>query len=224
VKTRLCPPLRQDQAAALATAFATDTLESLAGLDGVEVRLAIDLGRASASRILHRPAGSSPTQGPVEVARRLGLEVVDQGEGDLGHRMSQLLAAAVAGGGGGLLVGADSPDLPPSRVLEAFAALERADVVLVPAADGGYVLVGARRPHAALFSIAAPWGSGRVLEATLESLARARVTVALLEAWEDVDDAAALGRLAFRLRGKSRAVAPSTSRLLHDWEAEGVRF
>jgi rSAM/selenodomain-associated transferase 1 len=224
VKTRLCPPLRQDQAAALATAFARDTLEALAGLQGVRVRLAIDPGPASPPRISDGPAGAFPAEGPVEVARRLGLDVLAQGEGDLGERMSRLLEAALEGGGGGVLVGTDSPDLPTSLVLEAFAALERADVVLVPAADGGYVLVGARRRTPSLFSIAAPWGSGRVLEATLESLSRARVTVALLEEWEDVDDAAALGRLASRLRGGSRAVAPSTSRLLHDWEAEGVRF
>lgn len=224
VKTRLCPPLRQDQAAALAMAFATDTLESLAGLEGVQVRLAIDPGPARPARIPDRPVGWFPSEGPLQAARRLGLEVLAQGEGDLGERMSRLLVGALEGGGAGLLVGTDSPDLPSSRVLEAFAALEGADVVLVPAADGGYVLVGARRRTPALFSIAAPWGSGRVLEATLESLSRARVSVALLEAWEDVDDAAALGRLASRLRGTSRAVAPTTSRLLHGWEAEGVRF
>jgi hypothetical protein len=100
-----------------------------------------------------------------------------------------------------LLVGSDVPDLPPERVRSAVAALRRTDAVLVPSLDGGYVMVGARRPIDALFAIDAPWSSSDVFSATCRSLTKAECPFETLLPWEDVDDAAALGRLAARLDG-----------------------
>lgn len=214
VKTRLCPPLSPAQASSLAEAFALDTLEKLAGLaaaGGVEVRLALD------------GAGQEGARGLEDLAARLLVPVEGQGGGDLGARMNEALGRGLATGRPTVLVGTDTPDLPATLVLSAFEALSRVDAVLAPAGDGGYVLVGARRPLPELFRIDAPWSSDGVFAATCEALRRAGCPFEVLGSWDDVDDAAALGRLASRLDGAS-AVAPCTARLLGEWRCEGVRF
>jgi len=228
VKTRLCPPLTPGQASRLAAAFAIDTLAMLAGLGDLEVRLALDGGpdRAAVAEAEGQAGGEAP--GEIEemeaFARRHGVEVEDQGGGDLGRRMERLMARGLAEGLPTVLVGTDCPDLAPAAVRAAFAALGRVDAVLVPVRDGGYVLVGARRPVAGLFTIDAAWSSDRVFEATRDALVRSGGTFEALDEYDDVDDAAALGRLAARLGDGDAAVAPRTAALLGEWRREGVRF
>lgn len=214
VKTRLCPPLSPEQAAAVAVAFATDTLATAVASGGFDVRLA-----------LAAPARDGPVrlgEGLAALALRLGVRVEDQGEGDLGGRMARLLDRGLRSGPT-VLVGTDCPDLPAAMLVAAFAALERRDVVVGPAVDGGYVLIGARRPVPGLFEIDAPWSSERVMEATCAVLRRRGCAFETLETRDDVDDARALGRLASRLAGAS-VVAPATAGLLARWRDEGVSF
>jgi len=216
VKTRLCPPLTAARAAELAAAFAADAFLMAGTLRGIDVRLALDPAP---------PSGPPPVGGGLAgAAGAAGVTALEgQGDGDLGQRMARLMGRGLAAGPT-VLVGTDCPDLPAAVVAEAFEALGRRDVVLVPATDGGYVLVGARRPVPELFAIEAPWSSGRVFEATCDALARAGCTFETLEEREDVDDARALGRLASRLEGARGIAAPETARLLARWRDEGVRF
>jgi glycosyltransferase A (GT-A) superfamily protein (DUF2064 family) len=102
-------------------------------------------------------------------------------------------------------------------VSAAFAALERRDsVVVVPADDGGYALIGLRRPVPAIFR-GVPWGGPHVLGATRRQAAAAGLAWVDLEPWYDVDDAAGLRRLGADLRGATAARrAPATVRLLLD--------
>ena len=237
VKTRLCPPLDPKQAASLAAASAADTLTMLTSLTDVVVRLALDEG-SSAGRGDLESAGPAPGHRAAAtadlrlVADGLGVPVVEQGEGDLGVRMAGLLRRGLADGLPTILLGSDAPDLPAGRVADAFQSLECVDVVIVPAVDGGYVLIGARRPLDAMFEIDAPWSSEQVLEATLAALGRTDATWEMQSPWEDVDDAPALGRLAGRLLTDpvpvpgqvTVAVAVETVRLLKRWRKEGVRF
>lgn len=214
VKTRLCPPLSPARAAEMAAAFAADTLSMTRTLREIDARLALDPG----------PAAGAPRGGGLRaVASALGLAVEGQGDGDLGERMAGLMARGLLSGPT-VLVGTDCPDLSAAAVREAFAALERRDVVLGPAADGGYVLVGSRTAVPELFAIDAPWGSGRVLAATVRALERAGCAFDLLDVRDDVDDARALGRLASRLERAGGNAAPETARLLARWRSEGVRF
>ena len=111
-------------------------------------------------------------------------------EGDLGARMLGAIAGRFAAGAGKvLLIGTDCPDLDPALLETAFARLDRADAVLGPAADGGYYLVGMKRPIAELFE-GIPWSSPATLSATLARAAAAGVSVALLEQRRDIDTAA----------------------------------
>jgi hypothetical protein len=86
-----------------------------------------------------------------------------------------------------VLVGSDCPVLDRAYLLQAFEALERADLVLGPAEDGGYVLIGARGLARSLFD-GVRWGSGEVLSQTLANAEQAGMRTALLEELYDVDE------------------------------------
>ena len=110
-----------------------------------------------------------------------------QGEGDLGERMRRAFARAFAQGARQVVViGADCPGLTPALFAQAFGALERKDLVLGPAMDGGYYLIGLSQPAPALFS-QIPWGSGEVLAATLKRAQSLNLSTHTLEPLADVD-------------------------------------
>ncbi len=110
-----------------------------------------------------------------------------QGKGDLGVRLKRFLTSEIAGGADSVVVvGADSPTLPVEYVERAFAELQRADVVLGPATDGGYYLLGCgRRIPPVLDGLI--WGGSRVLIETLARLPADNWKLAVLPPWYDVD-------------------------------------
>jgi len=106
-----------------------------------------------------------------------------------------MLAAFEAADGPLLLMGADCPSITPRHLRDCADALEEVDAVLLPAEDGGYGLVGARRPHPALFRNI-DWGSDRVMAQTRAALRRTQLTWRELAVVWDVDWPADLERLA----------------------------
>ena len=127
------------------------------------------------------------------LARRYGMELRPQVPGDLGRRMYRALAEGA--GEPTVIVGGDCAALTPGLIEQAFRELEGGvDLVLGPALDGGYVLIGMRRPRAALMR-GVEWGTERVLAQTLRRARRLELSVALLEAVMDVDRPADVKRL-----------------------------
>jgi len=115
------------------------------------------------------------------------IPCLDQGEGDLGDRLRRAFSQAFAQGAKRVVViGADCPNLGPPLFAQAFAALEQKDMVLGPAMDGGYYLVGLNQPAPTLFADI-PWGSEEVLTATLEQAQALTLSIHLLEPLADVD-------------------------------------
>jgi len=115
------------------------------------------------------------------------IPCLDQGEGDLGDRLLRAFSQAFAQGAQAVVViGADCPSLDSALFAQAFAALEQEDLVLGPAMDGGYYLVGLNQPAPALFADI-PWGSEEVLTATLEQAQALALSIHLLEPLADVD-------------------------------------
>jgi rSAM/selenodomain-associated transferase 1 len=130
---------------------------------------------------------------------RLGADrVLPQGEGSLGVRMQRQMEWGLRRGAPWVvLIGSDLPLLSAADLLDAFAALERAPLVLGPAEDGGYWLVGLRRRCGGLFAGDAEpirWGGATVLAQTLATARRAGLAPALLPRRADLDRPADLGR------------------------------
>jgi hypothetical protein len=131
------------------------------------------------------------------VQRRCRVALRPQAAGDLGERMAATFAAH---GGPLLLIGCDCPALRPADLLAAAAALrdeaaDGPDAVFIPAEDGGYVLVGLRRPQPSLFA-GVDWGSERVMAQTRARLASAGLRWLELPVLWDVDRPEDLWRLA----------------------------
>jgi len=161
VKTRLIPALGAAGAAQLHARLVQDTLARLApaGLAPIELHCAPDPDHPLFE----------------ELAQRHGLRLAAQCEGDLGERLHAAARVAMASCDTAVdavvLIGCDCPDLDAGYLAAALDALAEHDAVLGPAADGGYVLLGLRRPEPSLFS-AMPWGSDRVT-----ALTRTRLSV-----------------------------------------------
>ena len=97
------------------------------------------------------------------IAAQLGIKLVRQGEGDLGARMLTAVAAAKSPA---LVIGADCPVLTPHHLRVAAHILRAGDdAVVIPAEDGGYALIGLRRPERALFADM-PWSTPVVMAET----------------------------------------------------------
>lgn len=113
-----------------------------------------------------------------------------QGSGDVGARMASAIASRFAAGADRVVVvGSDCPTMTPEALRAAFSALADADVVLGPAMDGGYYLVGVSAPQDALFHDV-PWSSGNVLRVSLERARDAGLRVTMLPEMRDIDTAA----------------------------------
>ncbi|MBI2382634.1 MAG: TIGR04282 family arsenosugar biosynthesis glycosyltransferase [Gammaproteobacteria bacterium] len=171
-----------------------------------KTRLMPRLGAAGAARVhrqlVRRTLGAALATGlPVELwcapdarhgwlqglRRQHGLRLKRQAPGDLGRKMTLAIRDALARGADKVVVvGTDCPVLAPQDLRDAFSALDRHDCVIQPAADGGYVLIGARRlPARALAGIA--WSTGGELRQTRSRLARLGLSCAELPARWDVD-------------------------------------
>ncbi len=173
VKTRLAAAVGPEAAAAVYRALLDHTLAA-ARASGLDVTLALAVDQASDWR---PPAG---------------VAVVPQGSGELGERMQRAFAERFAVGAAGVvLVGSDLPGLSAELFRQAAAALDDAAVVLGPAADGGYWLVGQRAPGVDLFS-GVPWSSPRTLAATRQRLVELGVDHRELPVLGDVDTVADL--------------------------------
>jgi uncharacterized protein len=185
-KTRLIPALGAEGAARLASRFLRETMAQVLAtrLAPVWLRVAPDVHDAAFAVW----AGDA----------RVRLE--PQGAGDLGKRMAAAFAAALAEGAGGdrpaeadgaLIIGTDAPALDAAYLQLAAEALTTHDAVVGPAADGGYALLGLRRPQPALFDTM-PWSTPAVLALTRERLRAAALRWAELAQLHDVDEPADL--------------------------------
>jgi rSAM/selenodomain-associated transferase 1 len=212
VKTRMCPPLRLEQAARCQQAFLSDLLDRLDGLAG------------SRTVLWAAPRGDAPEL--ARIASERGIELAWQVGGDLGARMAHALGQATARGATAVVVGADCPDLPRAFVEEAFCGLAAADFVLGPSSDGGYYLAGCRGAVPPVFDPGVGWGGASVFARTVERARGAGIAPRVLAPWRDVDDFGDLRALAARLRtragNRGPDELPACRRLVAELAAEGV--
>ena len=129
-----------------------------------------------------------------------GLHVRDQGSGDLGERMFESIDQACRDGVQAVLViGSDCPGLTARHLEQAQAALSDCDLVIGPALDGGYYLIGMGRPIRELF-FDMPWGEDEVLATTLRRAEELSLRVKQLDPLGDIDRPEDLALLSQELR------------------------
>ncbi len=177
-KTRLTPPLSASEAAELSRCFLLDTIE--------RVREVRDV----APVIAHDPPESAPLF--AALAPEFALRA-QQGP-DLGARMAECIAAGLAAGAPAVvLIGTDAPHVPAEHIGLAVRLLGEGahDVAIGPSEDGGYYLIGLRRPQRELFE-----------------------SIALLPPCYDVDTPETLARLEAELAGSGGKAAPRTWQFL----------
>jgi rSAM/selenodomain-associated transferase 1 len=182
VKTRMCPPLTPREAADLYAAMLEDVMHESARAAkeiGLEVLVALD-----------------PRSDPGEFINRVsrGFAAVPQRGADLGQRMTSAIDEALARGAAKVMLrGSDNPALGVERIAEVEAGLNEYDLVVSPDLDGGYGMIGLRRPAAGLFDH--PMSTGSVLRDTLANARSLGLSVRVTEPSFDLDQYRDLVRL-----------------------------
>lgn len=171
----------------------------------VKTRLARDVGEVRALQI-YRALGSRAAEEVRRAERRVviyftpddaeaelrswlgstGLEFRPQGDGDLGKRMATAFEACLRDCASVCIVGTDIPGITPSILGDAFDALAGQDVVLGPAEDGGYYLIGLSEPRRELFDDV-PWSTDAVFDVTTQRARANGLSVTVIERLADVD-------------------------------------
>jgi rSAM/selenodomain-associated transferase 1 len=159
-------------------------------------------------------AGAPP--GRLRLIRNLlpdGVPLIPQPEGDLGDRMLDGVRTVFHQSSEPVVVlGTDAPTLRPSEILKSARALNTHDISIIQSTDGGYVLLGLRRPVDAIFS-GIEWSTDAVYQQTLARAEEAGLSVYEGVAWYDVDEPDDLARLWGEL-GACPELAPRTAEVL----------
>jgi rSAM/selenodomain-associated transferase 1 len=174
VKTRLIPALGPAGAADLMRRLIAHTLQQ-----------AQDFATVHNITLIVYYDGSSTSQMQALFGQHLRYR--PQASGDLGTRLLTALTDTLAGRRHPVvIIGSDCPDLRAAILSEAFARLQDHDLVLGPARDGGYYLIGLKDRHPALFQ-QIPWGTAQVLSLTLQRADQLGLRTALLPTLRDID-------------------------------------
>lgn len=183
-KTRLAAACGRHAATQIAAALLDDTLD-----------------RATRSGLAPRWLywNGPDTHAAARATGTCGWRLARQSGADLGERMGAALDAVLRESERAILIGTDCPDLDAARITQAAAVLDEADGVLVPATDGGYVLIGVRRsvrPHLTRLLSGIRWSTNRVAAETRGRFRACGLSFGELPALSDLDDWNALERLA----------------------------
>ncbi|MCP4249668.1 MAG: glycosyltransferase [bacterium] len=208
VMTRVCPPLRPDEAAQVHRACLVHTCKRA--------------GRDSTTQHVLVFSPDDSLAGMREIIGA-GFELWPQGGGDLGQRLARGIDRALdAGARGVLCIGTDSPTHWPGALERAVEALDQADMVLGPCEDGGFYLLGVTGPVGKLFDGVA-WGGPQVAHRVLDNAAALQMRVARLETGYDLDRPDDLQRALDDLIRSEKTEPPSELRRVLSRMVEVIR-
>ncbi|MEQ8996584.1 MAG: TIGR04282 family arsenosugar biosynthesis glycosyltransferase [Coleofasciculus sp. B1-GNL1-01] len=180
-KTRMIPALGEEGAANLQRQMTENTLAKAKKLQ-VFYPVFVEI---------HFAGGNQPL-----MQAWLGADLIyrQQSQGDLGKRMASAFEKSFAAGMTSVvIIGTDCPDLDTQIIAEAFKLLKTQDLVLGPAQDGGYYLIGLRRLIPELF-MGIHWGTSQVRQQTIEIADRLGLAIASLPILHDIDRPEDLGK------------------------------
>ena len=212
VKTRLVPPLTPNEAAMLNACFLRDITAAISSAS-VSGRL---LEKASGVAV-YTPVG---WEGAYADILPPDFDLLPQRGGSFGERLWFAAEDLFKCGFGGVcLIDSDSPTVPAATFAHAVEVLRssREHIVLGPADDGGYYLIGLKKPHREMFE-RIDWSTERVLEQTKARAKEIGLAIKLLPTCYDVDDFTTLRRLCKELLGGNSpdAKAPETTKFLRE--------
>jgi uncharacterized protein len=201
-KTRLTPALTGEQASALYECFLLDTLAII---------------RAARAQLAFTPIiAYLPPEGE-GYFRRIApdFELLLQEGNDLSERLYHATSHYLTQGYDRVVImDSDSPSLPVAHVVEAFTALDGADISLGGCDDGGYYLIGLKEPAPSLF-LTVTMSTDHVTADTLDRAAQAGLSAHLLPIHYDIDYVSDLRRLAEELNHLPDHIAPHTRAFLN---------
>lgn len=205
VKTRLVGALTPLEAKQLYVAFLGDTFALMEAVMEEREELSLVL--------CYTPEGEEEAFEEVE---HEGCLMIAQRGDDLGQRLTNCFADVFNLGFDSVIaIGGDSPTLPEEMVMEAFDSLETDDdVVVVPAEDEGYCLIGMRKLHEPIFQNI-PWSTIGVMAATEAQAKQSGLSLSVGPAWYDVDTPEELERLKQEL-SETKGTARFTRRFLKE--------
>jgi rSAM/selenodomain-associated transferase 1 len=206
VKTRLVPPLTPEEAAELNKCFLRDTAAAISNAAGADTACGI---------AVYTPVGAESAYTDILLA---DFSLLPQRGDEFGERLYFAVEDLFKCGFDSLcLIDSDSPTVPAENFEQAVELLSTSEdrVVLGPSDDGGYYLIGVKKPHRHLFE-QIDWSTERVLNQTKQRATEIGIEVKLLPTGYDVDDDASLRRLCSELLGEQGddSVAPSTRKFL----------
>lgn len=206
-KTRLAATIGNESAATLYAAFVEDLIARCSSL---------------AERfVVAATPNDKPTSDWFLARLPCAEQLIFQPEGNLGDRIKCFFESAIQNDDDKVvLIGSDSPDIPSTIIESAFAELATNDVVISPACDGGFVLIGLSVQPQTLFRNI-PWSESTTLCRTLEACSALGFSVKQLPLWYDIDTAENLGTLVAMQRTghESAGFTPNTVAVLEsmDW-------
>ena len=208
-KTRLVPPMTAEDAAALSACFIRDAAENIA--------------MAAKHAAIEGYIAFAPPDAEDEFQALLppDTQLLPSRRAGLGASLYDAAADLLAAGYGSVcLINSDSPTLPTSILVAAARALSPSGdrLILGPAEDGGYYLIGLKQAHRRLFEDIA-WSTSQVLAQTIERGREIGLATTTLPVWYDVDDIGSLRRLHRQLQQPTDpAVYPArhSSAFLHN--------
>lgn len=178
VKTRLAAAIGDDKALDVHIELASFIAHRVSGLSGVDYQLWLDQ--------VGVPYRSSVSGGIFQSVSEELIPAYVQAEGDLGAKMSHAFMVSLSVYDRVLIVGSDCPGMDRDYLASALEKLSTHELVLGPAEDGGYVLIGLRQHQPELF-LGMPWGESSVLELTLARASHLEIACACLSPQWDVD-------------------------------------
>jgi len=198
VKTRLCPPLSHSESCRVYRALLSFTVQEIKSLKKTRKVISYTGSLSSLQDFNFR-----------------GLEWISQGEGNLGQRLQRAsLWSSRQGNTATLLVGSDAFVDLTQNILQAFRKLEKCDIVIGPAWDGGFYLLGFRNRLHSNFFKKIHWSSSKTLLDALKQARRYSYRIGVLPVGYDVDDEAGLQIL--RMEFETRNVSLHARQLFRD--------
>ena len=172
VKTRLVGSLGAQKAAELAKIMLFTTLE---------------MAISSSARLVElRVEPQIENEDWFDISLPNSIEIKPQGVGDLGAKMARAAKEAIVKGEYAILIGTDCPELDVNLIEEIIGDLAGNDCVLVPAFDGGYVLLALRKFDSSIFEGIA-WGTGEVADMTTEKVQALGLKLLVKTPLHDID-------------------------------------